>query len=220
MFEVALQASIGSRIIAQIHVPIEHLGGVLKLCQDRRGVQRDLLVHSDKRAVVRYELPLAEVLVGFYDRLKSATRGYASMDYELLDYQPADLVKVDVLVNGDPVDALSIIVRRRLPERSGTDPGAQAAHSETDVRGGSPGLDREPDYRAGVGPGASQERDRQVLRRGHYAQAEAPREAEGGQEAHETDRKRGDSPGGLPGCPECGRGRALKMRFDAFYEAG
>jgi GTP-binding protein LepA len=106
-------------IIAQIHVPIEHLGAVLKLCQDRRGVQRDLLVHSDKRAVVRYELPLAEVLVGFYDRLKSATRGYASMDYELLDYQPADLVKVDVLVNGDPVDALSIIVHRGGAYRRG-----------------------------------------------------------------------------------------------------
>ncbi|MFQ5514754.1 MAG: translation elongation factor 4 [Myxococcota bacterium] len=106
-------------ILAQIHVPTEFLGPVLGLCQDRRGVQRDLVVHSDRRAVVRYELPLPEVLVDFYDRLKSLTRGFASMDYELLEYRPADLVKVDVLVNGSPVDALSVILHREGAYRRG-----------------------------------------------------------------------------------------------------
>jgi len=107
------------RILAQIHVPSEYLGPVLALCQERRGAQRDLAVHSDRRAVVRYDLPLAEVLIDFYDRLKSVTRGYASMDYELLDYQPDALVKVDVLVNTESVDALSMIVHRDTAYRRG-----------------------------------------------------------------------------------------------------
>jgi GTP-binding protein LepA len=92
---------------------------VLQLCQDRRGIQRDLVVHSDRRAVLRYELPLAEVVVDFYDRLKTLSRGYASMDYELLDFEPADLVRVDVLVNGDAVDALALIVHRDAAHRRG-----------------------------------------------------------------------------------------------------
>jgi GTP-binding protein LepA len=98
------------RILAQLHTPPEHLGAVIKLCQDRRGIQRDLAVYGESRAVLRYDLPLAEVVVDFYDRLKSCTRGYASMDYEMIDFRPDKLVKVDVLVNGDPVDALSVIV--------------------------------------------------------------------------------------------------------------
>ncbi len=107
------------RILAQIHAPAEYLGGILSLCQERRGVQRDLAVHGDNRAVVRYELPLAEVAVDFYDRLKSSTRGYASMGYDLVGFQAEDLVKVDVLVNGDPVDALSIIAHRDAAYRRG-----------------------------------------------------------------------------------------------------
>ncbi len=99
-------------ILCQIHLPPQHLGGVLALCQERRGVQRDLAVHGERRAVLRYELPLSEVVVDFYDRLKSITRGYASMDYELLEYRSANLCKVDILLNGDAVDALSLIVHR------------------------------------------------------------------------------------------------------------
>ena len=106
-------------ILARIHVPTQYLGAVLQLCQERRGVQRDLKVHSDKQVVVRYELPLAEVLMDFYGRIKGATRGYASMDYELLDYRAGDLVKVDVLVNGEAVDALSMIVHRDSAYRRG-----------------------------------------------------------------------------------------------------
>jgi GTP-binding protein LepA len=106
-------------ILAQIHLPTEHLGAVIQLCQERRGTQRDLIVHSDRRAVLRYELPLAEVAVDFHDRLKSCSRGYASMNYEVLGFRPADLVRVDVLVNGDPVDALSIITHREAAHRRG-----------------------------------------------------------------------------------------------------
>ncbi len=107
------------RILAQIHGPAEYLGAVLALCQERRGTQRDLMIHGDNRAVVRYELPLAEVAVDFYDRLKGSTRGYASMGYDLVGFEPEDLVKIDVLVNGDPVDALSIIVQRDAAYRRG-----------------------------------------------------------------------------------------------------
>ncbi|MDJ0865125.1 MAG: translation elongation factor 4 [Myxococcota bacterium] len=98
-------------MLATIHVPAEHLGGVLALCQDRRGIQKDMHVHGN-RVQVRYELPLAEIVTDFHDRLKSATRGYGSYDYELAGYRPGDLVKLDVLVNGAPVDALSLIVHR------------------------------------------------------------------------------------------------------------
>ena len=106
-------------ILAQIHVPAEYIGPVISLCQERRGTQRDLAVHSDRRAVLRYQLPLAEVAVDFYDRLKSCTRGYASMDYELVGFAAEDLVRVDVLVNGEAVDALAIITHRESAQRRG-----------------------------------------------------------------------------------------------------
>jgi GTP-binding protein LepA len=107
------------RILAQIHTPTEHLGAVMKLCQERRGMQRDLAIHNERRAVIRYEMPLAEVVTDFHDRLKSATRGYASMDYEFLDYRAEKLVKVDILVNGDMVDALSIVCHHDAAYRRG-----------------------------------------------------------------------------------------------------
>ncbi len=101
-------------LTCHIHVPNDYLGAVLKLCQDRRGVQKDMkyLGSSGQRVQVTYELPLAEVVFDFFDKLKSVTRGYASLDYELADYQESDLVKLDILINGDPVDALSVIVHR------------------------------------------------------------------------------------------------------------
>ncbi|MFO0687111.1 MAG: translation elongation factor 4 [Myxococcota bacterium] len=98
-------------VLATIHVPTEYLGAVLGLCQDRRGVQKDMSVHG-ARVQVRYELPLNEIVTDFHDRLKSATRGYGSFDYELIGFKASELVKLDVLVNGDPVDALSLIVHR------------------------------------------------------------------------------------------------------------
>jgi GTP-binding protein LepA len=95
-----------------IHVPAEFVGAVLALCQERRGVQKGLQYAASDRVIVTYELPFAEVLFDFHDRLKSVSRGYASMDYELLGYRADTLVKVDILVNGDPLDALSIIVHK------------------------------------------------------------------------------------------------------------
>jgi GTP-binding protein LepA len=107
-------------VLATIHLPPEHVGGVLALCQDRRGVQRDM-AHHGSRVQVRYELPLSEIVFDFHDRIKSLTRGYGSFDYDLLGYRPSDLVKLDVLVNGDPVDALSLIVHRDKAFARGTE---------------------------------------------------------------------------------------------------
>jgi len=99
-------------ILATIHVPQDHLGGVLTLCEEKRGVQRDLKFPAPGRAIVVYELPLSEVVYDFYDRLKSVSRGYASLDYEPLEFRVAPLVKLDLLINGDRVDALSLICHR------------------------------------------------------------------------------------------------------------
>jgi GTP-binding protein LepA len=105
-------------IEATILVPDEHLGAVLKLCEDRRGRQKTLS-YAGARAMVVYELPLNEVVFDFYDRLKSVSRGYASFDYHITDYEEGDLVKMALLVNGEPVDALSVIVNRSRAEARG-----------------------------------------------------------------------------------------------------
>ncbi len=95
-----------------IHVPTEYVGAVMKLCQERRGVQQELKYSTQNRVVVVYDLPLAEVLYDFFDKLKSSTKGYASMDYELASYRANPLVRIDLLINGDKVDALSAVVHR------------------------------------------------------------------------------------------------------------
>ncbi|GGD17112.1 translation elongation factor 4 [Aquisalinus flavus] len=105
-------------IKATILVPDEFLGGVLKLCEDRRGIQQDL-TYAGARAMVVYELPLNEVVFDFYDRLKSITKGYASFDYQIIGYRTDNLVKMQILVNDEPVDALSIIVHRDKAEARG-----------------------------------------------------------------------------------------------------
>jgi GTP-binding protein LepA len=109
-------------IDAAIYVPDEYLGAVLKLCQDRRGIQKDLTyvgTGSHARAMLRYELPLNEVVFDFYDRLKSISRGYASFDYHQVGHREGDLVKMSILVNNEPVDALSMIVHRANAEARG-----------------------------------------------------------------------------------------------------
>ncbi|HEY3446977.1 MAG TPA: translation elongation factor 4 [Myxococcales bacterium] len=108
-------------LTCRIHVPDDYLGNVLKLCQDRRGVQRDIKYFGTKRVQVTYEMPLAEVVFDFFDKLKSVSRGYASLDYELLGFQDADLVKMDILINTEPVDALTVIVHRERAFDRGRD---------------------------------------------------------------------------------------------------
>jgi GTP-binding protein LepA len=99
-------------LTCHIHGRTEDVGNILKLCQDRRGVQKDLKYIGTRRVQITYDIPLAEVVFDFFDRLKSVSRGYASLDYELKGYEEADLVKLDFLLNGEPVDALSVIVHR------------------------------------------------------------------------------------------------------------
>lgn len=97
---------------ARIVCPAEYIGNVQKLCHDRRGVFAGMEYLDPKRVELDYELPLAEIVLDFYDRLKSGTRGYAGLDYEFLEFRPADLVRLDIMVNGEPVDAFSVIIHR------------------------------------------------------------------------------------------------------------
>jgi GTP-binding protein LepA len=108
-------------ILATIHLPENFLGGVLSLCEEKRGRQRELKYLGRGRVMLTYELPLNEIVLDFYDRLKSVSRGYASLDYDYLDMRPSDLVKLDVRINGDPVDALSLIVHRERAYLRGRD---------------------------------------------------------------------------------------------------
>jgi GTP-binding protein LepA len=106
------------RIKATVLVPDEYLGSILKLCQDRRGIQQNL-TYVGNRAMVVYDLPLSEVVFDFYDRLKSVSRGYASFEYKMTDYREDDLVRLTILVNAEPVDALSVVVHRSSAESRG-----------------------------------------------------------------------------------------------------
>lgn len=99
-------------VTMDIHVPNEYVGNVMKLCEEKRGTQKNLHYLATNRVVVTYEMPFAEIVYDFFDRLKSATRGYASMDYHPLDYRASDLVRLDIMLNGEPVDALAVIVHR------------------------------------------------------------------------------------------------------------
>ena len=101
-------------ITAMVLTPVEHVGGILQLCQDKRGVQKSIEYLASDRVLVTYELPFNEVVLDFYDKLKTISRGYASLDYHVTGYWPSPLVKLDILVNADPVDALSIIVHRDM----------------------------------------------------------------------------------------------------------
>jgi len=105
-------------INATVLVPDAYLGPVLALCEERRGAQQDL-TYAGNRAMIVYRLPLNEVVFDFYDRLKSVSRGYASFDYQIAGYETGDLVLMNILINGEPVDALSLIVHRSQAERRG-----------------------------------------------------------------------------------------------------
>ena len=99
-------------VLASVHVPNEFVGAVLNLCIEKRGIQREIKYLTADRVMIVYELPLNEIVLDFFDRLKSITRGYASLDYEHLDFRLSKLVRLNVLINGDVVDALSLIVHQ------------------------------------------------------------------------------------------------------------
>jgi GTP-binding protein LepA len=98
-------------VTSSVYVPTEYMTAIYNLAQEKRGVHKSL-EYIGKRVHIRFDFPLAEIVIDFYDKLKSISKGYASFDYELADFRPSDLVKLDILLNGDPVDALSIIVHR------------------------------------------------------------------------------------------------------------
>jgi GTP-binding protein LepA len=99
-------------ILASIHVPNEFVGGVLALCEDKRGCQREIKYLTQSRVMIIYEMPLNEIVLDFYDRLKSITKGYASLDYEYLDYRRSELARLNIMINGEVVDALSLIIHK------------------------------------------------------------------------------------------------------------
>ena len=105
-------------IKATIITPDQYLGSIIKICQNKRGIQKNL-TYSGSRAVLNYELPLNEVVFDFYDRLKSITSGYASFDYEITDHREGNLVKLGILVNHEPVDALSIMIHKDFAQSQG-----------------------------------------------------------------------------------------------------
>jgi len=106
-------------IAASIHCPSDYVGAIIKLCEDRRGTQKNINYAAQNRVVIEYSLPLAEVVFDFFDQLKTVSRGYASLDYEIEEEKISDLVKVEVMVNGEPVDALSIIVHKERSQSRG-----------------------------------------------------------------------------------------------------
>jgi GTP-binding protein LepA len=95
-----------------IHTPTEYIGGILKLCEDKRGMQQRMDYVTEKKVIIEYKLPMNEMVMDFYDRLKSISKGYASLEYEFIGFEEADLVKMDILINGDPIDALSLIIHK------------------------------------------------------------------------------------------------------------
>jgi GTP-binding protein LepA len=99
-------------VLVTIHTPAQYLGAIFEICRRRRGRQAEINYVTQDRVIVKYELPLSEIIFDFYDALKSVSRGYASMDYEPIGFKPSDLIKLDILINGEPVDALSVIVHK------------------------------------------------------------------------------------------------------------
>jgi len=105
----------------EIHVPGDYVGNVFKLCEEKRGIQKDFRYLSSSRVIITYDLPFAEIVYDFFDQLKSTTRGYASLDYDFIGFYPSDLVKLDIYINKDPIDAMSMISHRDKAYRNGRD---------------------------------------------------------------------------------------------------
>ena len=168
---------------AHVISPADYVGAIMDLCQEKRGTFRDMKYIDGGRVSLSYDLPLNEVIYDFFDTLKSRTRGYASFDYELKGYVESDLVKLDILLNGEACDALSIIVHRDRAYARGRSIAEKLRDAIPRQLFEIP-IHRRKDHRPRNGEGAAQGRARQVLRRRHHAQEEASGEAEGRQEAH------------------------------------
>ena len=194
--------------------PTGYIGPLMELSTNRRGEFMTMEYLDPTRVVLHFEMPLAELIIDYFDQLKSRSQGYASMDYEELGYRPANLVKVDILVNGEPVDALSLIVHRdraqstgrALTERLKQLIPRQMFEIPIQAAIGSNVIAR------GIGARDAQERPRQVLRWRHHPQAQAAREAEGRQAAHEAGGLGGDPAGGVPGDAPDGRGLGARWK--------
>jgi translation elongation factor EF-4 len=178
-------------ITTTILMPQEYVGPVLTLCTEKRGVQKNMQ-YLGRQVMLTFELPLAEVVMDFFDKLKSVSRGYASMDYEFLEFRAADVVKLDLLINGERVDALSswCTVRCRSIAAARSRQDAQA-DTTADVRRRRAGIDRRPDHRPRIDQGdaerlsatAATSRGRRSPREGRPARAMRPSAASDPQEA-------------------------------------
>ena len=187
-------------ITATIITRDDFLGGLLKLCEERRGTQKSLEYLASNRVVLIYDFPLNEVVLDFYDKLKSISKGYASFDYEFQGYREGDLVKLDLLVNGDPVDALSLIVHREEAAVKGR---FLAAKMKEII----PRQMFEVVIQAAIGSKIIAREQVSAIRKNVLAKcyggditrkAQAARETEGGQEAHEAGGPRGHPAGSVP----------------------
>ena len=176
-------------IKAVIFLPQEYVGSVITLCNQKRGSQVDMLYHGRQVQLI-YDMPMNEVVMDFFDKLKSVSRGYASLDYEFKEYRAADLVKLDVLVSSEKVDALSIIVHRANSQYRGRELVAK-------LRELIPRQMFDVAIQAAIGSNIVARETINALRKN--AEEEAPREAKRGKEAYEAGWQRGDSAGGLPG---------------------
>ena len=198
-------------IEASILTPKEYIGPIMELCQERRGTHKGMHYLSAERVQLHYDLPLAEIVIDFFDALKSRTRGYASLDYELRGMQASNMVKLDILLarraGRRAVDGRA--PRQGLRGRALADREAQGEDPAPAVRRPDPGGDRREHRRARDRQGLPQGRHRRLLRRRHHAQAQAAREAEGGQEAHEEGRPHRGPAGGVP---RGARARRLRPR--------
>ena len=166
-----------------LYTPNDYVGALMDLCQKKRGVLIDMKYLDDVRVDLHYALPLGEIVYDFFDAIKSRSRGYASYDYEFKEYRESDLVKLDFLLNGDPVDALSMIVFRDNAYAKGRRHLRKAAgqHPAQPVRDPGAGSHRRQDHCPRDRQGHAQGRAGQVLRRRYHPQEEAAGKAEGRQ---------------------------------------
>ena len=199
--------------IAKINfiLPADCIGAIMKLCEERRGIYKSTEYLGPKRTQLVYELPLAEIIFDMYDKLKSVTRGYGTMDYEVIGFRPADLIKLDVLVKGNRVDALSTIVHRSNADKRGRAlvRAAQGGNLEAPVRDPAAGGHRLAGHRPRDDLRPAEERHGQVLWRGRHAEAEAAAKTAGRQKADEAVRGGRDPPEGVSLGPRSRRRRLV-----------